>query len=152
MPHPWCSVPGWMGPWTTWASEWHPSPWQAGWNEAIFNVPSNSSYSMILNWVQVLSLWFVLLNPTQLCSQGGAVPKYGPTCFSSTVLLCSWGTDILPGSLPFPILMFSWDWIQQFINPLYFYNSCKGCCNHMCVHSCQSELTVSKKTDNAGQF
>ena len=47
MPHSWkCSTPGWMEPWAIWSGGWEPCLWQAGWNMAITEVPSNPTHSV----------------------------------------------------------------------------------------------------------
>lgn len=45
VPHP-CSGPSWMGLWATWSCGRCPWLWQGGWNQMIFNIPSNLNYYM----------------------------------------------------------------------------------------------------------
>ena len=48
LPHPWKrSKPGWMELWAARSSGRCPCPWQEGWNEMMFKVPSNPNCSMI---------------------------------------------------------------------------------------------------------
>lgn len=53
MLHPWrCLRPGWMGLWATWSGGRRPCPWQRGWNQVIFKVPSSPNHSLILRFCE----------------------------------------------------------------------------------------------------
>lgn len=57
--HPWrCSKPGCLGHWGTWSSTRLGGCWpclgQGSWHLMIFGIPSNSSYSMILWWPNLI--------------------------------------------------------------------------------------------------
>ena len=48
LPPPWkCPRPGWMELWATWSGGRCPCPWQGGWIQMIFKVPSNPNHLMI---------------------------------------------------------------------------------------------------------
>lgn len=66
----------------TWPSKWHPSAWKRGWNQMLFNVPSNPNYSTIvfygcMNGQPVLPLPFILFITT--------APLQGQKTFDSTI-------------------------------------------------------------------
>ena len=51
MSHSWnCSRPGWMGLWATWSSGSGPYPRQRTWKQIVFQVSSNPSNSVILQF------------------------------------------------------------------------------------------------------
>lgn len=116
IPHPWKgSRPGWMGIWTTCSSEWHPCPWQRGWNWMLFNVPYNPNYFMIkillllskrtpylpsfsscnrlvlksssfLQLLTYLGLWLGL-DPTRTCNQHKHFMPLQKSWFQPTVIM-----------------------------------------------------------------
>ena len=58
LPPPWqCSRPGWTGLWATWSGGRCPCPWQGGWIQMIFKVPSNPTHSWFCTECIAIKKW-----------------------------------------------------------------------------------------------
>ena len=75
LPSPWkCSRPGWMRLWATWSGGSCPCPWQGGWNEIIFKVPSKPNNSVFL-WFLCCPVAWERTNPSFNSSRHHMQPR-----------------------------------------------------------------------------